>query len=228
LILALAVGIVGVFGAVVWNAYSQGVRSADEAATPQLSSSGPFKTRLQVEPGSDQSDAQVEASVFERVEAAPSRAPAVAFPAEEVTPTTPEVRAEAPVAAISLPEAPAISDPAQPPQQKAALPPVVEPLAVAPAAPLDGAYRPAFSPGGSFVVQLAAPSTEAAAETEWDRRVKSMPDHFSGAEKFVERAEVNGRTVFRLRAGPFANAADADGFCGAIKAKGGDCYRTRK
>jgi hypothetical protein len=42
------------------------------------------------------------------------------------------------------------------------------------------------------------------------------------------QADVNGRTVYRLRAGSFATAADADGFCNAFKAKGGECFRTTK
>jgi hypothetical protein len=248
LILALAVTVVGVFGAVVWNAYSDGVRSPDGAATPSLASSGPFKKRpesVEAETGPE-----VEASVFERVESGPR--PAAETAAAEAE-STPEVRPdipppalaakpdETPAAVAGAPAAPApiVAAPAAAAPKPAAPSAVAQaassPAAPSPAAPspapspaASGGYAPAFSSGGGFVVQVAAPSTESAALAEWEKRKKAMPELFAGAERFVVRADVNGKTVYRVRAGSFATAADADAFCGAIKAKGGDCYRTAR
>src|SRR5690606_18557674 len=59
-----------------------------------------------------------------------------------------------------------------------------KPVESKPAAPeLAGAFKPAFSPGGKYVVQIAAPSTEAAALSEWDKRAKALPELFSTAER---------------------------------------------
>ena len=63
---------------------------------------------------------------------------------------------------------------------------------------------------------------------EWARRVKAAPDLMQAAERSVMRADVNGKTVYRLRAGSFASRADANAFCSAIKASGGDCYTAKK
>lgn len=93
-----------------------------------------------------------------------------------------------------------------------------------PASPPPAAFRPSFNPGGSYVVQIAAPSTEASAITEWDKRVRSDPELFSGAQRFILKADVNGKSVYRLRAGPFSSKADADAFCIAFKARGGNCF----
>jgi cell division septation protein DedD len=109
---------------------------------------------------------------------------------------------------------------------KAAVPAVVAPGAATAAKPPS--FAPSFAPGGPYVVQLAALSSEAEAETEWAKRAKSAPDLFGSAEKIVVKAEVNGKTVYRLRAGAFAKAADAESFCAAFKARGGVCFRTAR
>lgn len=116
------------------------------------------------------------------------------------------------------------------PTERAAPPPLVVPASAtpAPAPALVGAYKPPFSAGGAHLVQVAAAGTEAAAMAEWDRRTKSWPDLLQGAERVIVRADVNGRTVYRVRAGAFASAADADEFCAAVKGRGGDCFRTAR
>jgi SPOR domain len=290
LILIVTTVVLGVFGAVVWNAYSSGLRAPDGGPTPELASAGPFKSR----PAADASKpADIDASVFERV--ASSRNPSE--PA-----TTPEVRPEVVPEAIApakleakpeprleaIPPAPAKLEPSKPapvktdamagspiklapaptvpgiietahsppkpaPAASATPAPIVKPAkpvqppakplattpktpvatadATVPAAPaLDGAgaFRPAFAATGAYVVQLAAPSTEAAAQAEWVRRAKAAPGLLGAAEKMVIQADVNGKTVYRLRAGSFAASSDADAFCTAIKATGGACFTAKK
>ncbi len=43
MVLALALGVIAIFGVVVWNAYKQGVRAADSSALPYIASEGAFK-----------------------------------------------------------------------------------------------------------------------------------------------------------------------------------------
>ena len=252
LILAAALALVLVFGLVVWNAYRDGVRPADGEAAPQLAEAGPFKSRP--DPSLEPADPVAEASVFDTVEPSspdPEASETSASPLESADPAAPgvavpsatEVRPEPPPAAASATAQPSAAvqsgpasaspksapSPASAPAPVASAPPppaTVSPPA-APARPA-GAGGPAFSAGGNYVVQLGAPSSEAAAQAEWDRRRRAMPELLGGAERFIVRADVNGRTVYRVRAGSFATAADADAFCGMIKARGGDCFRTEK
>ena len=166
---------------------------------------------------------------------APSKytAPAPA-PLKQPPATTPAVVASkpapAPVAAatVAAPAKTAIDLP-KPTATVAPAPAAVVPVAAAPvvAAPA-GAFKPAFASGGNWLVQVAAPSSEAGAIAEWDKRAKALPEFFSAAERFIVQADVNGKTVYRLRAGAFASKADADAFCSAYKAKGGNCFPAAK
>ncbi len=245
LLLAGAVVIVAVFGVVVWNAYRDGVRSEDTAvAPPIITPSGAFKSKP---PTADADEPVEQASVFEQVEgpkAAVSSTPETRSDAVPAAPPPPaKVEAQpaaktptpAPVSAESVQRVAALApvktiSPAVPAVTPAASAPAAAPPApVKPAAPvLAGAYSPAFKAGAKYVVQIAAPSTEAAALSEWDRRAKASPELFSAAEKLVVKADVNGRTVYRLRAGAFATGADADAFCAAYQAKGGACFKTTR
>lgn len=137
----------------------------------------------------------------------------------------PAARPPAPVQA-ARPE-PAQPAPASPPVQlaKPLAPPASAP-ATAPAEP--SAFTPSFAASGDWVAQIAAASSEPGAIAEWDKRAKALPTFFSGAERYIVQADVNGKTVYRLRAGPFGSKADADAFCNAFKAKGGNCFPARK
>jgi hypothetical protein len=106
--------------------------------------------------------------------------------------------------------------------------PVATVASAAPAPSLDGAYTPAFSNGGKFVVQIGAPDSQSGAEAEWAKAARKAPDLFGSAERIIQQTDVNGKTVYRLRAGAFATGQDADAFCNAFKAKGGACYRTTR
>jgi hypothetical protein len=161
--------------------------------------------------------------------AAAKAAPAPAGPTATPAPTqpapvqTPVQTAAAPKPAALAP-APAATVPA--PLQTAAAP-APEQEAIS----LIGAptYTPVFVKDGKYVVQIAAASSEAGANAEWDKRVKASPELFpAAAEKIVVQADVNGRTVYRVRVGAFGAAENAEGFCDAIKAKGGACFRTAR
>jgi septal ring-binding cell division protein DamX len=184
--------------------------------------------------------------VFERREAAP-KAVDDAAPTPEVRPAAPapkekvEAAAAKPAPAPAKPAETAASKPAAPVATTKPAPAPVKPVAAAPvqtaaapkadAAPISlvgGEFKPAFKAGGGFAVQLAASSTEEGANAEWTRRTAKAPELFASAERMIVKADVNGRTVYRVRAGSFATAADADAFCGALKARGGECFRAVK
>ena len=258
ILLVGALVIVAVFGVVVWNAYREGVRTDDPEATPQLATSGSFKTPPrdvtptaaaaapadvleQLEGGpapvaDTPPEVRPEPVVVAPVQAAVAPAPAPTTPAPSKFTAPPPAPLKQPVTVAAAPAPTVAAAPAKPsldiPKPTAAPPatapaptvvaaaPVAAPVAAAPA----GAFKPAFSAGGKWLVQVAAPSTEAGASAEWDKRVKALPEFFAAAERVVVQADVNGKTVYRLRAGAFASKADADAFCSAYKAKGGNCF----
>jgi hypothetical protein len=235
LLLIGALVIVAVFGVVVWNAYRDGVRPGDASTAPQLAAAGPFKSK----PAEDAVESKFarpdySATVFEQVESPkPTVQPAPEVRAEAAAPPPPKPAATPPVQTAAAAPKPATPAPAvKPPTNPSPAPLQVAAATSAPAAPaepaLAGAYKPAFSPAGNYLVQIAAPSTEQGAVSEWARKAKAAPELFGTAERFIVQADVNGRTVYRLRAGSFATAADADAFCDAYKAKGGACFRTTK
>jgi hypothetical protein len=255
ILLVAAILIVAVFGVVVWNAYREGVRTDDPEATPSLKSAGTFKTPPRETAAVAAPATEIEILeggpspvVEERPQAAPAAvAPAAATPApskymapppaplkqpEVVKPAAvaaaPVVApvATAPAKSIDLPKP---SAPTPAPVVAAAAPKPAAPVAVVPVAVAShGAFKPAFASGGNWLVQVAAPSSEAGAIAEWDKRVKALPEFFASAERFVIHADVNGKSVYRLRAGSFASKADADAFCTAYKAKGGNCFPAAK
>jgi hypothetical protein len=133
------------------------------------------------------------------------------------------LKSPAPAAALTppaaKPEAPKVELPRPAPAKPVAAVPAPAPVATTPSA-----YRPAFAAYGDHVVQIAATSSSASADAEFARMSKAWPDLLSGAERFVQVADVNGKTVYRLRVGSFPSKADAAAFCTAFKARGGNCY----
>jgi outer membrane biosynthesis protein TonB len=245
LLLAGALLIVVVFAVVVWNAYSDGVAGDEAEVAPELSTAGTFKTPPRVieaapvvaEPTEvvaiDALDgAEATASAEERPTPPPVEAAVTPPPSKVMAPPPAPLKAPPQQAAVTPPAvkpAPAKVEtakveppkPTPAPAKPAAATPAPAPVATA-AAP--GAYKPAFAAYGDHVVQIAATSSTATAESEWARMSKASPELLSGAERFIQEADVNGKTVYRLRVGSFASKADAAAFCTAFKAKGGNCY----
>lgn len=94
----------------------------------------------------------------------------------------------------------------------------------APSGPPQLAAAPTFASNGRFVAQLAALQSEEAVEQAWRRMASRAPALFERAELDIERADLGARGIYyRVRAGYFADRANATRFCDRIRQMGQDC-----
>ena len=143
-------------------------------------------------------------------------------PADDKLAPPPE--APAPQALRAPPPPPVAATPAAAP----AAPPAV---AAAPLKPVDTKPVPAPDKHGTvaaptgkdMLVQLAAVRTEADAKSEWDRLTKRMPDLFAQRHPAFSKTDHDGRTLWRVRTGGFADLSKAKDFCERVRAKGTGC-----
>lgn len=88
----------------------------------------------------------------------------------------------------------------------------------------DAPTAPVFVANGPYVAQLAALQSEGAVDGAWRRLESRAPDLFARARMDVERADLGARGVYhRVRAGYFADRANAALFCERIRQMGQDC-----
>ena len=80
--------------------------------------------------------------------------------------------------------------------------------------------------GGNWAVQFAAPRSEAEAQADISRIKTKYADNLGGTALAVHKVEVNGETVYRVRAGGLTKA-DAAALCAKLKSSGGDCFVAR-
>jgi len=96
----------------------------------------------------------------------------------------------------------------------------------APTSPTPGelGQMPRFVANGPYVAQLAALQSEPAVEQAWRRLSSRAPELFANARMDVQRADLGQRGVYhRVRAGYFADRANATLFCDRIRQMGQDC-----
>lgn len=92
------------------------------------------------------------------------------------------------------------------------------------APPPEASVAPRFAGNGAFVAQIAALRTEAAAADSWRRLESRTPALFADARMDVQRADLGaGGIYWRVRAGYFADRANATRFCDRIRAMGQAC-----
>ncbi len=91
------------------------------------------------------------------------------------------------------------------------------------AGPAARPASPAGAAAGVTLVQLAAVDTEQGAQAEWQRLARRMPDALGDRRLVLQRAERDGKAVWRVRTGGFADVADATAFCARLRAKGASC-----
>lgn len=119
-------------------------------------------------------------------------------------------------------------------QERATTPPAattpVAPTRLASAAPAPAAAPPAPATAavragtGDFVVQLGAPGSEAEARATFAALQRKYPQQLGGQSPIVRKTELaGGKTVFRLRVGPYSRE-DAASMCSGLQAAGGQCF----
>ncbi len=93
------------------------------------------------------------------------------------------------------------------------------------AAPVSAPKASGGGNAGSALVQLGSFPTQAQAKTAWSRLSKRF-SYLAPLGQSVEKAEVNGNTVYRLRVN--AGSADqAETLCGKLKVAGEACFIPR-
>jgi hypothetical protein len=224
---------------VVW-AYRLGVRDAAEVPVIRAVE-GPMRVRPE-EPGGAQFEHQGRA-VYDALGGASQPAPelATAPPPERLAPedlsvderTAPPppppveaaVEVDQLVAAVlgeeaaAAPQAPTAASGVMPtPRPGAAAARAAAPASAAvPAAPVE------VTALGGAEIQLGAYLSEADALRMWRVILERNGDLLGGREPVVAPLQGETRTLYRLRAGPFASIAEAREFCAALQARGEDC-----
>ncbi|RYE34868.1 MAG: hypothetical protein EOP23_03375 [Hyphomicrobiales bacterium] len=119
-------------------------------------------------------------------------------------------------------------------QERATTPPAattpVAPTRLASAAPAPAAVPPAPATAavragtGDFVVQLGAPGSDAEARATFAALQRKYPQQLGGQSPIIRKTELaGGKTVFRLRVGPYSRE-DATSMCSGLQAAGGQCF----
>jgi hypothetical protein len=228
---------------------SEGLGGAPASAPPTLFPSARRVKTVSVRPDGPllSSDTAPDTPVAETAAAAPS--PAVQKPenagaaALAATPTIdlPAKPAAKSSARVNLAKAdpPAPADAANAPLQLGSVahaakpdkPHKPKPAVVADATPsaAETNTTPKFetaSAGGGWAVQLAAPRSESEAQGAVARLQNKYGDDLGSSSLAVHKAEVNGETIYRVRAGGLSKA-EALSLCNKLKASGGDCFIAR-
>ena len=257
LILALALGVLIVFAAVVWNTYRQGVRASEDGLPIIAGADTPYKRAPQERGGTMTPD--LNARIYDQIDGsarpedvqniavdAPVTADLPPLPGGDVLSGGPANRSPAPAppanSPIVLEQARRLETlgGAQTPSegtQLAALNPRLP--APDPAPALSVAPSPSsvptplarfdFSADGQYLVQISALRSEDAAERAWQEATRKSPDLFLGADKRIQRADLGAKGVFyRLRVGAFAERAAASEFCSALKSAKHQCIVVQK
>jgi hypothetical protein len=84
----------------------------------------------------------------------------------------------------------------------------------------------ATTSSGAYAVQLAAPATDREAQSASSRLQAKYSSELGGMQPTIHQAEVNGRSIYRVRVGGMAKA-DAVALCQKLKASGGACFVAR-
>jgi hypothetical protein len=115
------------------------------------------------------------------------------------------------------PEAPLRTLPTKLEKPVKASPPPTEVASNEPAAPA----ATAVTSSGAYSVQIAAPGSEEEAKSAAARLQSKYSSELGGLQPAIRPAEVNGRSIYRVRVGGLSKA-DAVALCLKLKASGGD------
>ncbi len=152
----------------------------------------------------------------------PETSAAVRAPASPPATSETVAAAASPVVEAPVPDqSEIVVMPTRPEQQPAQVP--------APPARTQTAEAVGAAPAkGSYVVQLGSFTSTAGSEQAWARLQKAHPELLGDMSLFVQKAQVNERTYFRVQAGPVPNRATALDMCAQLKARKQDCLVVRR
>ena len=153
---------------------------------------------------------QLRAQLAERAaQEAARNAPPAASPAPQATPTAPQAAPQA-APRVAAPATPATPSALTAPNLPAPVPQSVE----------------RFAPvaNGRVQVQLGALPSEAAAQSEWQRLQRRVPEFLGNRRVTLAPLDREGQTtMYRIRTGGFADAATARAFCEEMKGRSIPC-----
>lgn len=81
---------------------------------------------------------------------------------------------------------------------------------------------------GDFRVQLASLTSYDATGSAWKDLQRSHPGLLGKLPLHVQKAQVSGKTYYRIQVGDFASRAEAGALCARLKAKQQDCLVVRR
>ncbi|MGH1572235.1 SPOR domain-containing protein [Methylobacterium sp. P31] len=179
-----------------------------------------------------------------QADAAPAPIPTMVLPTDEPAPA-PQTKAK-PVRQAAANVPPAIPAPVEaPPPPTPVEPPAPKPVAVKPppkaaqriatAAPATATAQESTGsvtnaddaaiksgPVSGFSVQLGVRSSAAEAKAAF-RQMQAKYTQLTGKPELIRQAEVNGKTLYRVRVGPLEKA-EAASLCSALQGAGGQCF----
>jgi SPOR domain len=202
-----------------FEAFGEPRRVRTVAVKPEAPPAQPAREAAQADAG----PAPIPTMVLPGDEPAPPKAKPVRQAAASLPPAIP-----APVEAAP---APAPVD-AQTPKPVAVKPPpkaAQRVAAVAPAAPDTTASTTqsddaaiSNGPVSGFSVQLGVRNSAADAKAAF-RQMQAKYTQLAGKPELIRQAEVNGKTIYRVRVGPL-DKAEAASLCSALQGQGGQCF----
>ncbi len=235
LILALAIGVLLIFGTIIWNTYKQGVRQEPNALPIVFADDSPYK-RVPIDPGGtivpdqnmrvyDQLDGSQRENrpPFGDAETVLAGGPPIELRPDQIEPLDPETGTSLGVSSqieafSDLDTAPDVVSPS-------ADRVVSTPSSVPAEVSVEAQQGPfAFQTDGIFLVQIAALRSQEAADAAWAKAISEDPYIYQGAEKRIQRADLGAKGIFyRLRVGAFETRATASVFCNELKKRGKTC-----
>lgn len=99
-------------------------------------------------------------------------------------------------------------------------------IVTAPIAPV-ATPAPIAVQSSQYGVQLAAYGIREEAIRGWRVLQSAHPDSFDGLVPLLNEREVNGRSMYQLKVGPFLSRSFSADFCNRLKSKGQDCLLTQ-
>lgn len=225
LTIAIALGALGGFAAIVLNAWNGGQPPADDKAAPVIKAE-PAPTRVRPQTPGGMEVPNQDKQIYGRIttgDGQPQVERLIPPPEANVArpPPPPAPSAAAPVAPLPPPDAAKEAVPEPPAAPPAAAAPEPPKPAAAPSPPPQTAARP---PAAGWRVQLAAVRSEEAARKAWADLSKRHADLFGKLDSNVVRADLGQKGVYwRLQAGPVADAAAARALCDRAKQRKVGC-----